>query len=552
MSMKFVIKNSLRKTKSFLRRAFASKEIWRPLLEADSVRWSEAKIRAKGGAKVLMATSLGGYDNGTILESSLAVSLTLRGAEVHVLLCDKALPACQMAKLSKIEPCRFASQGPADICDSCINSGTAIYEPLGLPIHTYSQHLGLPEMGFAHSVAQTISIDKIGSYLFEGLAVGEHAQAGALRYFARGDLNGEPNAEIILRRYLDASLRTVFTVRALLRQQRFDVVCFHHGIYVPQGLIGEVCRQEGVRVVNSNPAYRKQTFIFSHDDTYHHTMIGEPTSVWEYIPWTQEQVKRTMDYLKSRWYGTNDWIWFHVRPLQDIESIQKATGVDFSRDTVCLLTSVMWDAQLHYSSNAFGSMLEWVHTTIDHYARRPQTQLVIRVHPAEVSGAVPSRQLMVDEIARRFPVLPANVFVIGPESDISTYALAERCRATLIYNTKTGIELAAQGIPVVVAGEAWIRGKGFSIDVVDKADYGRLLDTLPTERMLPADVERARKYAYHFFFRRMINLPFISSPAKFEFEIDVKSLSDLGPGVHKGLDVVCDGILKGTSFVQDE
>ncbi len=521
-----------------------------PLIGDDPALWKRQKLAARSGPKILIATSLGGYDSGAYLESVLAVALILRGADVHVLLCDEALPACQMAKLSRVAPADFARGKP--YCLTCQSAGEGLFSPLELPLHRYSALVSTEERQNAATLAAQPVPASVPSFKWHGIAVGEHAYAGALRYFARGDLVGEPEAEAVLRRYLEAAILTVFAVNRLLAENSFDVVVFHHGIYVPQGLIGEVCRKRGIRVVNSNPAYRKQTFVFSHDDTYHHTMISEPVKLWEKMEWTPAKDARIDDYLKSRWYGTNDWIWFHERPLQDIESIQKVTGVDFSRDTVCLLTSVMWDAQLHYSSNAFESMLEWVHMTIDHYSRRPQTQLVIRVHPAEVSGAVPSRQLMVTEIARRFPELPANVFVIGPESDISTHALAERCRAALIYNTKTGIELAARGIPVIVAGEAWIRGKGFSIDVADKEDYGRLLDTLPTNRMPSSDIERARKYAYHFFFRRMIDFPFISSHAKFEFDIDVRSLSDLSPGAHKGLDVVCDGILKGTPFVQDE
>ena len=521
-----------------------------PLIGDDPELWRRKKSAARSGRKVLIATSLGGYDSGAYLESVLAVALTLRGANVHVLLCDEALPACQMAKLSRVSPVDFARGKP--YCLSCQSTGEGLFSPLDLPLHRYSTLVSTEERQNAAKLAEQPDPATVPSFKWDGIAVGEHAYAGVLRYFSRGDLKGEPEAEAILRRYLEAAILTVFAVDRLLAENPFDVVVFHHGIYVPQGLIGEVCRKRGIRVVNSNPAYRKQTFVFSHGDTYHHTMISEPVGSWETMEWTPAKGDRIDQYLKSRWYGTNDWIWFHERPLQDLASIQKLTGIDFSRHTVCLLTSVMWDAQLHYNSNAFSSMLEWVHTTIDHYSRRPQTQLVIRVHPAELSGAVPSRQLMVDEIACRFPILPSNVFVIGPESDIGTHALAERCRTALIYNTKMGIELAARGIPVVVAGEAWIRGKGFSIDVIDKADYAHLLDTLPTERMPRTSVERARKYAYHFFFRRMIDFPFISSHAKFEFEISVKSLSDLTSGVHKGLDVVCNGILKGSPFVQDE
>ena len=52
------------------------------------------------------------------------------------------------------------------------------------------------------------------------------------------------------------------------------------------------------------------------------------------------------------------------------------------------------------------------------------------------------------------------------------------------------------------------RGKGISRDPTTQKEYFAVLDSLPWRRRLDARrVERARKYAYHFFFRRMIPLP---------------------------------------------
>jgi hypothetical protein len=73
-----------------------------------------------------------------------------------------------------------------------------------------------------------------------------------------------------------------------------------------------------------------------------------------------------------------------------------------------------------------------------------------------------------------------------------------------------GIELSAFGVPVVVAGEAWIRNKGFSFDTSTPEEYFELLNKLPLNRRLDGPTkERARKYAYHYFFRRMIPLEFV-------------------------------------------
>jgi hypothetical protein len=54
--------------------------------------------------------------------------------------------------------------------------------------------------------------------------------------------------------------------------------------------------------------------VFSHGDTYHHTMITGPVATWENMEWTPAREKRTMDYLKSRWQGTQDSILFHEDP----------------------------------------------------------------------------------------------------------------------------------------------------------------------------------------------------------------------------------------------
>jgi hypothetical protein len=105
---------------------------------------------------------------------------------------------------------------------------------------------------------------------------------------------------------------------------------------------------------------------------------------------------------------------------------------------------------------------------------------------------------------------------------------------------------------VVVAGEAWIRNKGFTQDASSPASYREILDRLPLEgRLSEAERERAMRYAYHFFFRRMIELPFLVDTGPAEFDIQVDTLRDLAPGGQGGLDQICEGILSGAPFVYD-
>ena len=124
------------------------------------------------------------------------------------------------------------------------------------------------------------------------------------------------------------------------------------------------------------------------------------------------------------------------------------------------------------------------------------------------------------------------------------------CSTIIVYGTKMGVELSAVGKPVIVAGEAWIRNKGLTWDAQNQSDYFALLDRLPDMPAMSAEqIQRARMYAYHFFFRRMLPLPFIV-PAKGKlYGLDIGDLTELGRGKYPGLDAVCDGILEGAPFV---
>ncbi len=523
----------------------------------ESINWKKIRVSQeytvnKGEAgRVLMATSLGGYEMGVLLESTLAVALKLRGAKVDTLLCRKDLTACQMAKIELIEPRRMAKEGPVSRCSTCISYGRSVFEGSSSNVIFYSDYLTLKDRVKANELARKPKLlNEIANFVYDDIKVGEHAYAGALRYFARGDLVGEEYGEPILRRYLESSLLTVFAISRLLNENKYDVACFHHGIYVPQGLIAQVCQKRRLRLVTWNPAYRKSSFVFSHGDTYHHTMISESTDTWEQMEWGDEQRMEIIKYLDTRRRGTEDWIWFHDTPEEQEERIVAETGIDFSKPCIGLFTNVMWDAQLHYKSNAFHNMLEWVLDSIEYFARRPELELIIRIHPAEIRGAIPSRQPLLDEIFRKYSVLPANVKVIPPESQVSTYAIMDRCNAVLIYNTKTGIEVASQGIPVIVAGEAWIRGKGFTLDAEDPQSYFLILDRLPLlEKMSQEKRDRALRYAYHFFFRRMIPIRSISHvPGTSRYFANFENSSALALGGEPGLDLICKGILEGTSF----
>jgi len=525
------------------------------LLGKDNKEWELSKSKAqKTGRKVLFATSIGEHIPSLSIDSILSVSVVLRGVDAEFLLCDGILPACAVCEVNWYQNNvqNFIQDGlGVKHCTQCLTTACDSIFSLGLNINLYSSFLDKKSMVDAHSIAQSTPEDEITQLEIDGIKIGEHALTGALRFFARGELEVCQETISILRKYLEASILTFYVAKNLFNRNNYECIVLHHGIYVPQGVIADVAKKHDIRVVTWHPAYRNRCFIFSHHDTYHHTLLNEPISEWENISWSAKFDNKISNYLKSRMVGNDDWISFLNSPEFDLKKIELESGVDFSRPCIGLLTNVVWDAQLHYPANAFKNMLDWLKSTIEYFSMRPDLQLLIRIHPAEVTGGNISQQKVIDEIKLWFKILPNNIFIINPESSISTYVAMSKCNSVLIYGTKTGVELACMGIPVIVAGEAWIRGKGITLDIDSKAAYLKKLDKLPIVTKTSNEITlRAKKYAFHFFFRRMIPLSFmVPTKNRSLYSLNIKSIDELKKGEELGLDIICNGITNGGPFI---
>jgi hypothetical protein len=535
---------------------------WRTLLGEDWPRFDAMRDAARANEnapRVLIATSVGVHAASSIFDSYLGVALTARDAHCDVALCDAVLPACLGADYTWYpNPDHFAAHGSRDdLCTACLAPAEKLFgaEGLGLTVHRYGALLTDADRAYARSLAQNTSPEAVGGLTLDGIAVGEAALSGALRFFARGELEEGKAQGAIVKRYLEAACLSLFAMRRLLARERYDVVIGHHGIYVPQALVADAAREAGMRFVAWNPAYRAGCFIFSHAETYHRAMLSEPASVWENIDFDDDKRRQLIGYLYDREKGTQDWIAFHPADAAESGNVIASTGLDPAKPVIALLTSVVWDAQLHYRQRAFKDQIEWVLKTLAHFAKRDYVQLAIRVHPAEIRGSLPSRQPIADAIRAVYPALPPNVALINPGANVSTYQLAGASDAAIIYATKTGIELAARGIPVIVAGEAWLRGKGIGFDCDDAEAYERMLASLPFGKRLDDERKaRAQKYAYHFFFRRMIPMPSLQrgSVQGAPYEVGPVRLDTFRAGAYPAVDCVIGGILDGRPFVLNE
>jgi hypothetical protein len=460
---------------------------WRKILQKLELISGHNSVEKK---KILIATNIGHNLSALAFDLVVGLALRSRGHSITFTLCNAAVSACMNCELNKFKNVdEFVNLGSSKFCTKCFLQGKSILELGGFQTRVINNR--------DNSVSRSWDA--------------EVASSGAKRFLAVGKIQDTVEYEKVFEKFLKSSQRMNFEFDEILQEKKYDLVLAHHGIYVPQGNLVHVTKAMNVPILTWVQGYRRNTFIFGRGDTYHKSLLTEEIVLPKL---TRSELEMTKTYLSSRDGGGEDWIRFGLYT----KASSKLKFQRSHRKKVLLLTNVSWDAQLHYKSRIFPHMHEWVIQTINWFIDHPEMDLIIRIHPAEVTGKIISRDPIATVINDTFKTLPDNVQVIGPREKISTYALMDVADLGLIYATKAGIELAAKGIPVIVSGETWVRGHGFTNDPETIEEYFEMLRLFAAGRgSLKKDQQKALSFAYHFFFERSVKVNSVKSLRRYPY-----------------------------------
>jgi hypothetical protein len=456
-------------------------------------------------------TVIGSHRAANLLDSSLARFFTERGHRVTVVLCDGCLPACLNCSVWKSSEIDFEgdtlTQSPKEqgLCDVCFPSAYKLWISTGAKVYKISELME----GVVSEVKDRSSV------YHRNINVTEEVVSGSLRYLCKGDENCI--SDELFTRYAQASLMICKIYNKLLEKEAIDLGVWVHGIYMPHGILNKVFKEHNIPFYNYNTSYRANRYYFTRNETYHHAFSAETAEQLKLDSLSDHEAYETREYLRSREVGSQDWQQFNNTPEDDpIQALQSRGFIDDDRELAVLYTNVVWDARLHFRGNIYEQMEDWITDTVTYFRSNPSKKLIIRVHPGELISHSVSRE-RVRELAC-VQGLPENITLVDAESKISSYFLGRNADINLIFATKMGMELSVFRAPVVCCGDAWVRGKGATIDPENKEEYLDILgledwSILSTERMSA----RGLAYANYFFNKKPIFFPY------FEVAVDRKS-----------------------------
>ncbi len=509
--------------------------------------------------KILIAVSTGGLSSMLVFESLIGKLLQSKNCEVDYLLCDEILPACVMATVHRINENSFEKHGSKKICSYCFIRSNEYLKKTDSNIVKFSDFINFDELKKIQNMKfDDDTLKEVKNFKYDGINIGEHANSGTIRYFSSSNFKKFKNSKEILIKYIKAALVTQKVCENLFKEKKYDEMFINHGIYVPQGVILDCAKKFGVNTSAWCFAYTRNSVNITRDDTYHRALIHEKEDKWINFNFDQIAETKIDDFLHLRRKGqslaiSDNWNESLKNQNLDIKNYLLKRGINTNKPIIGLATNMLWDAQVYFPTNFFKDILEWLFFTIDYFVKRQDLQLVIRIHPAEVLTTTKSLERIEELILEKYKKLPGNIFLIKPEDKISTYSIFNKCNAVLVYGSKIAMETMAANIPTIVCGESFLRNKQISFDPDSKEEYHEMLSKLPYLEN-PIKKERlmlAKKYAFHFFFRRTIK---INSIYERKFKTPnigiMENVKDiLNNNKDPGLKMIIDSIIDGEDFI---
>lgn len=296
---------------------------------------------------------------------------------------------------------------------------------------------------------------------------------------------------------------------ALCEELHPDVVLVPNGTIQELGAAYRVAKHLGIPVSTYEFSDQKDRIWLAQNDEI---MRQDTKALWQArmnTPLSDEQ-RETIQALYQAKVQGDTWKNFvrhwQSSPRKGGSEVAQALGLD-DRPVVLLATNVLGDS-LTLGRQVFSqTMAEWIERSVEYFSRRPDVQLVIRIHPGEVLTHGPS---MVDVVNGVLPELPEHIHLVGPRDKVNTYDIIELADLGLVYTTTTGMEMAMSGVPVIVAGVTHYKGNGFTIDPLTYGEYFAKLDQILADpgryKLSQSQIDQAWHYAYCFFFE--FSLPF--------------------------------------------
>jgi hypothetical protein len=481
--------------------------------------------RVPEGRPRVLVVSLRAWPAHAAYETVIAHALRLRGCETALVTCGGGQPACEMG---------WGRQALPRPCDRCAWFTNRVLGMADLPSYRLADML--PWGGNARQAPSEPD---------------ERPDPDATRisvpWFLRTSQPDTMSEGPAARADFEVAADGIrHAANAILDDFRPDVVFLVNGLFTSEHVFSAAARERGLRVVTYERAGRGQTLFFSEDAPAPTYYMDTAWNLGRDRPLTPRQNEVLDELLLGRSEGRGAHERYFDETVEDRDRIEARLGIERGERVLSLFANLTWDSACLDRDIAYDSMVDWITRVVASARDMRGTRVVVRAHPSEARRG--TREPILPLVSARLGGdIPANVSFVPGHEPLSSYVLLAMSDLVMVYTSTVGIEAAVRGHPVAVAGDAHYRGRGFTIDLDSHERMERAMAG-DDAAITPEQIELARRYAFTFFFRKMIPFPIVRVDGERIAEL-APSVDSLRPGAEPFLDLICEQMVNGGPFI---
>lgn len=462
---------------------------------------------ARAETETLVLSLRGGWVAHTVLEHALGLALARRGERVRVVSCRRAPIECGFYNH------RYGARRP---CTVCTIASRTLARAVGLPSLSLVDAVTGAAQADAERLTAGLALAECRDFVWDGLPLGRWVEPSVLWFFNRGTLT---DAHLpYYSRAVRSAVLVAAAVRALLEHQVSKTrLLLVNGLFWPERVAWEIARSAGSDVVMYERGFMTDTWVFSRGQAPGYYDLSSRWPAIRDEPLSEARARELREYLRSRETFSRDAVSYAGHWAADgAEQAALALRIR-GRPTVVAFANIVWDSAVVGRDLGFHGMLDWVRSLVTYAAAHPQHFVVLRGHPAEIAlEGSETTETVGDFLGDVMPDRPENFAYIGPASAVHSYRLMELASVGAAYASTAGLEMALRGRPVVVSARTHYGGLGFTDQAGDGVALRSALERWCGGTTSAADLERRRqlaeRYAWTFFFRQMVPLPWLREP----------------------------------------
>jgi hypothetical protein len=380
-------------------------------------------------------------------------------------------------------------------------------------VSRYSDSFGIDTLAISKvldSTCEPPSVDNTDlneetSLLYKDVDISKPAAASMRKYLRRYSLNlsSSENRRTLYATFLRTGMQIVDAILNLIEIYDIKSTIVHEPNYVHGRIPLKTSEKNGIEAYSNAVGYHKGQWFFGQASNRNSLPYFADREL------TSQAINTELSYREGETINKimNDRASGNITNLQ--HSATTSQSVSVTEDYVVgVFSHLLWDGALEPEQAVYENFYEWLNDTIKTGSEIKDVHFIIKAHPAESLRG--TNESVLDWIKENYPDLPNNFTVLSPDTEVNTYELINDLDAGLVYASTVGLEMAFNGVPVVVGGYPSYHGFSITHEPEDKAQYRNYIENITSLKCSDEMQQRAKRFAYFLFVCKHLDCPHLS------------------------------------------